>query len=308
MPNLHLISLDDFSASQPRDKDSTRIVTEEVNILKTTDVLELALTSEKATIDEETKEMISWMECKWSLHTARQRLVKKKKYCQFFTRFGKCNKDDGKCPYIHDPSKIAVCTKFLNDLCSKKDCKLTHKIIPEGMPDCSFFLQGLCANKNCPYRHVNVNPKAPTCEAFLRGYCMDGNECRKKHSYVCPVFGATGNCPQGSKCKFHHPKVPNMGKKRKKSREKMNGRDRYFGNMSRTTLEPGASIMEKPLPVTHGETLDLPDFISLGSSDDEAGDGGGRGDGTSDPLDLPCGDIDGLIKPLGVRKLDLTTS
>ncbi|KAI4375151.1 hypothetical protein MLD38_013055 [Melastoma candidum] len=245
---------------------------------------------------------------RWSLHTARQRLAKKKKYCQFFTRFGKCNKDDGKCPYIHDPSKIAVCTKFLNDLCSNKDCKLTHKIIPERMPDCSFFLQGLCANKNCPYRHVNVNPKAPTCEAFLRGYCMDGNECRKKHSYVCPVFGATGNCPQGSKCKFHHPKVPIKGKKRKRSREKKNGQDRYFGNMSRTTLEPGASITEKPLPVTHGETLDLPGFISLGSSDDETGDGGGIGDGTSDPLDLPCGDIDGLIKPLGVRELDLTTS
>ncbi|KAL6208335.1 hypothetical protein ACLB2K_019286 [Fragaria x ananassa] len=51
---------------------------------------------------------------RWSLHTARQRLAKKRKYCQFFTRFGKCNKDDGKCPYIHDSSKIAVCTKYLN--------------------------------------------------------------------------------------------------------------------------------------------------------------------------------------------------
>lgn len=116
---------------------------------------------------------------RWSLHTARQRLAKKRKYCQFFTRFGKCNKDDGKCPYIHDPSKIAVCTKFLNGLCSNPNCKLTHKVyhvmelhviynsnfvllsrhsftfclivyytfivmqvIPERMPDCSFFLQG----------------------------------------------------------------------------------------------------------------------------------------------------------------------
>ncbi|KAI4366615.1 hypothetical protein MLD38_022473 [Melastoma candidum] len=232
---------------------------------------------------------------RWSLHTARQRLAKKKKYCQFFTRFGKCNKDGGKCPYIHDPSKIAVCTKFLNGLCSNKECKLTHKIIPERMPDCSFFLQGLCANKNCPYRHVNVNPKAPTCEAFLRGYCMDGNECRKKHSYVCPVFGATGNCPQGSKCKFHHPKAPNKGKKRKRSREKKNGRYRYFGNMSRRVLESGASIAENPLPATHDETLDLPDYIALGSSDDEAGDGDGIGDGASVPSDLPCGDLDGLI-------------
>lgn len=65
---------------------------------------------------------------RWSLHTARQRLAKKRKYCQFFTRFGKCNKEGGKCPYIHDTSKIAVCTKFLNGLCSNANCKLTHKV------------------------------------------------------------------------------------------------------------------------------------------------------------------------------------
>lgn len=65
---------------------------------------------------------------RWSLHTARQRLVKRRKYCQFFTRFGKCNKDNGKCPYIHDPSKIAVCTKFLKGLCLNPVCKLTHKV------------------------------------------------------------------------------------------------------------------------------------------------------------------------------------
>lgn len=111
---------------------------------------------------------------RWSLHTARSRLAKKKKYCQFFTRFGKCNKDDGKCPYIHDSSKIAVCTKFLRGSCSNLNCNLTHKVyyysfniykyilwhaslfliytlalimlpsqvIPERMQDCSYFLQG----------------------------------------------------------------------------------------------------------------------------------------------------------------------
>jgi hypothetical protein len=65
---------------------------------------------------------------RWSLHTARSRLARKRKYCQFFTRFGKCNKDDGKCPFIHDSSKIAVCTKFLNGLCFNPECKLTHKV------------------------------------------------------------------------------------------------------------------------------------------------------------------------------------
>lgn len=67
---------------------------------------------------------------RWSLHTARLRLARKRKYCQFFTRFGKCNKDDGKCPYIHDQSKVAVCTKFLNGLCFNANCKLTHKVYP----------------------------------------------------------------------------------------------------------------------------------------------------------------------------------
>ncbi|CAI9115526.1 OLC1v1016443C2 [Oldenlandia corymbosa var. corymbosa] len=113
---------------------------------------------------------------RWSLHTARLRLARKKQYCQFFTRFGKCKQDDKKCPYIHDPSKIAVCTKFLNGCCTDPSCKLTHKVIPERMQDCSYFLQGLCSNGNCPYRHVNVNPKSSVCDGFLRGYCADGDE------------------------------------------------------------------------------------------------------------------------------------
>ncbi|OUZ99537.1 zinc finger protein [Macleaya cordata] len=152
---------------------------------------------------------------RWSLHTARLRLARKQQYCQFFTRFGKCNKDGGKCPYIHDPAKIAVCTKFLNGLCSNTNCKLTHKVIPERMQDCSYFLQGLCTNENCPYRHVNVNPNASVCEGFLRGYCADGNE-----------------CPQGTKCKLHHPRSRNT-KNRKRKRAKDNTkktRRRYFGS------------------------------------------------------------------------------
>lgn len=112
---------------------------------------------------------------RWSLHTARLRLTRKRKYCQFFTRFGKCSKDDGKCPYIHDPSKVVVCTKFLKGSCLNPECKLTHKVwcdscsvwhssysflmplfciffpftphviqvIPERMQDCSYYLQGM---------------------------------------------------------------------------------------------------------------------------------------------------------------------
>ncbi|KAJ8444418.1 hypothetical protein Cgig2_005940 [Carnegiea gigantea] len=250
---------------------------------------------------------------RWSLHTARMRLAKKRKFCQFFTRFGKCNKGEGKCPYIHDPSKIAVCTKFLNGLCGDPSCKLTHKVdhlmlhdgiraglchifsscswlksilvIPERMPDCSFFLQGSCSNENCPYRHVNVNPKAPVCENFLRGYCAEGNECRKKHSYICPEFEATGSCPQGSKCKLYHPKKGN-GKKRKTSKDQRNSRGRYFGSGLTTTSESEIDMTEKIIAQKNGleeNQGELGDFISLDESDDELRE---NDDPTAEPMSI----------------------
>ncbi|KAG6383030.1 hypothetical protein SASPL_157233 [Salvia splendens] len=151
---------------------------------------------------------------RWSLLTARLRLARKSKYCQFFTRFGKCNKDDVKCLCIHDPSKVVVCTKFQAGSCTNVDCISTHKVIPERMQGCSYFLKGLCSNDNCPYRHVHVNPDSSVCENFLRGYCADGNECQKKHTYTCPAFGATGVSPQASTCKLHHPKTKTEKKPR----------------------------------------------------------------------------------------------
>ncbi|TYI28636.1 hypothetical protein ES332_A05G258300v1 [Gossypium tomentosum] len=243
---------------------------------------------------------------RWSLHTARLRLVKKRKYCQFFTRFGKCNKDDGKCPYIHDPSKISVCTKFLKGLCSNPNCKLTHKVIPERMPDCSYFLQGLCTNENCPYRHVHVNPNASTCEGFLRGYCADGNECRKKHSYVCPNFEATGSCPLGSTCKLHHPKNRSKAKKSKRSMEHNTARGRYFGidisEPKRMGSERQQEVLEEDNICFDGK---FSDYISLGVSEDEVGglhqancDETSFGD--NDSTVLQSEDLDELIKPIRI--------
>ncbi|XP_031372489.1 uncharacterized protein LOC116187720 isoform X1 [Punica granatum] len=252
---------------------------------------------------------------KWSLHTARLKLAKKRTYCQFFTRFGKCNKGDGRCPYIHDPSKIAVCTKFLTGSCSNNDCKLTHEVIPERMPDCSYFLQGLCTNKNCPYRHVNVNPNSSTCEGFLRGYCADGNECRKKHSYVCPIFESTGNCPLGSKCKLHHPKSRTKGKKRKRSKEKKNAMGRYFGGSKYVRAsDPGTSVTEKPsADESNSNNGDdnpfeekLADYVSLDVSDEEEGAediGRVMGVEANDDFDMELDDLDELIKPIGIMNV-----
>ncbi|KAK9067396.1 hypothetical protein SSX86_014724 [Deinandra increscens subsp. villosa] len=243
---------------------------------------------------------------RWSLHTARSRLAKKKKFCQFFTRFGKCNKDDGKCLYIHDSSKIAVCTKFLNGLCSNPNCKLTHKVIPERMQDCSYFLQGLCSNKHCPYRHVKVSSAASVCEGFLKGYCADGNECRKKHSYACPVFEATGECPQGAKCKLHHPK--NQLKRKQQNsmaQHQKNSRGRYFGSVSGE--EATAMSSEKQFlkyDDVDGDMLcedgKFAEYISLDHGNEEAGEVASEQRTRLISSETLCFDADELTKPIKI--------
>ncbi|KAL3845488.1 hypothetical protein ACJIZ3_002891 [Penstemon smallii] len=207
---------------------------------------------------------------RWSLRTARLRLARKKKYCQFFTKFGKCNKGDGKCSYIHDSSKIVVCSKFLNGSCSDPDCKLTHKVIPERMQDCSYFLKGSCCKENCPYRHVIVNPDSSVCESFLRGYCAAGNECPKKHTYVCPAFEATGICAEASTCKLHHPKQKT---EKKHTCEQKIVRGRYFDGGLIDVPDCDMATSEK-LSVKGKDDIVLqegkyPDYISLDVSDDE---------------------------------------
>nr|XP_029116510.1 LOW QUALITY PROTEIN: uncharacterized protein LOC105060998 [Elaeis guineensis] len=249
---------------------------------------------------------------RWSLHTARLRVAKKQQYCQFFTRFGKCNKNGGKCPFIHDPAKVAICTKFLKGLCSSTNCKLTHKVLPERMPDCSYFLRGLCTNTNCPYRHINVNRNASICEGFLRGYCADGDECRKKHSYVCPLFEATGKCPQGSKCKLYHPKSKNKSKKKKGFMVQSNSRGRYFGS---TISVIGESLIAPVNKLDGGEGEDL--FCSDGRFADYISLDVGKESGTvklnlpihlhpaesdSDHFDMQPDDLDALIKPIRIMK------
>nr|XP_043614401.1 uncharacterized protein At1g21580 [Erigeron canadensis] len=246
---------------------------------------------------------------RWSLHTVRSRFAKKKKYCQFFTRFGKCNKDAGKCPYIHDSSKVAVCTKFLAGSCSNTNCKLTHKVIPERMQDCSYFLQGLCSNKDCSYRHVNVNSAASVCEGFLKGYCADGNECRKKHTYACPAYEATGACSQGTKCKLHHPKNRKMGSKRKRhltEPEQKNSRGRYFGAFRAAGAMP---VFEKHQ--SKDDNMDifsqegkLAEYISLGFRNEGAGEmmSDQRTMLVSEPSGLGTADDDELIKPIRIMK------
>ncbi|XP_074001415.1 zinc finger CCCH domain-containing protein 3 [Numenius arquata] len=139
---------------------------------------------------------------------------KKKEYCMYYNRFGKCNRGES-CPYIHDPEKVAVCTRFLRGTCKKTDgtCSFSHKVSKDKMPVCSYFLKGICSNSNCPYSHVYVSRKAEICQDFLKGYCPMGEKCKKKHTLVCPDFAKKGVCPRGARCKLLHPQKKRHARK-----------------------------------------------------------------------------------------------
>ncbi|KAG5849807.1 hypothetical protein ANANG_G00075620, partial [Anguilla anguilla] len=75
---------------------------------------------------------------------ARQKKLQVRQYCMYYNRFGKCNRGNA-CPYIHDPDKVAVCTRFLRGTCKQTDgsCPFSHKLSKEKMPVCSYFLRGI---------------------------------------------------------------------------------------------------------------------------------------------------------------------
>ncbi|XP_028555161.1 uncharacterized protein LOC110109077 isoform X2 [Dendrobium catenatum] len=260
------------------------------------------------------KRILANEKVRWSLHSARLRLAQKRQFCLFFTRFGKCNKSGRKCPYIHDPAKVAICAKFLRGQCSDANCKLTHKIIPERMPDCSYFLKGLCTNINCPYRHVKVNANAPLCDGFLRGHCADGDECRKKHSYTCPHFEATGKCHQGSLCKLHHPKSQSKSRKRKRTKIQSCSKGRYFSYSIGKAVEP-LEVPSSQNDLEGGKDIFCSDgrfteYINLNVDSDNVAIKNVAimesyaGKLESGYLDMQSCDIDALIKPVRIMNRD----
>ncbi|XP_044100771.1 zinc finger CCCH domain-containing protein 3 [Neovison vison] len=146
---------------------------------------------------------------------ARQRRRKQKpEYCMYYNRFGRCHHGQ-RCPYIHDPDKVAVCTRFLRGTCKKTDgtCPFSHHVSKEKMPVCSYFLKGICSNSNCPYSHVYVSRKAEVCTDFLKGYCPLGAKCKKKHTLLCPDFSRRGLCPRGAQCQLLHRSQKRLGRR-----------------------------------------------------------------------------------------------
>jgi len=127
---------------------------------------------------------------------------KTKKHCLYFSRFGKCAKIDS-CPFIHDPSRVAVCTRFLRGTCAVSGCPFSHKVAPEKLPVCSFFLRGNCNRNPCPYPHVRVSDDAEICPDFaLEGFCGFGANCKKRHVVDCGQKYQV-LCKLGKKCKTH---------------------------------------------------------------------------------------------------------
>ncbi|XP_032772889.1 zinc finger CCCH domain-containing protein 3-like [Rattus rattus] len=132
----------------------------------------------------------------------------------YYNRFGRCNRGEC-CPYIHDPEKVAVCTRFVRGTCKKTDgsCPFSHHVSKEKMPVCSYFLKGICSNSNCPYSHVYVSRKAEVCGDFLKGYCPLGAKCKKKHTLLCPDFARRGVCPRGTQCQLLHRNQKRHGRR-----------------------------------------------------------------------------------------------
>lgn len=197
---------------------------------------------------------------------ARQK-KQQKQYCMYYNRFGRCNRGTS-CPYIHDPDKVAVCTRFLRGTCKQADgvCPFSHKVAKEKMPVCSYFLKGICNNSNCPYSHVYVSRNAEVCEDFVRGYCPAGEKCKKKHTLVCPDFSKTGSCPRGSRCKLQHRQ------RVKRSTSNTSTTPAKKARTKEPLKRPSLSVImpQDPQAAPGTATLALPSFISLSSSPEEA--------------------------------------
>ncbi|KAL6784808.1 hypothetical protein ACKKBF_B03295 [Auxenochlorella protothecoides x Auxenochlorella symbiontica] len=103
-------------------------------------------------------------------------------YCPEYCRTGSCPRRGRGCSLRHDPTKRAVCARWLAGSCPLgPTCPLQHQRVAELMPLCIHFIKGSCANGNCPYLHVKLVATAPVCARFLKGYCPAGARCPHRH-------------------------------------------------------------------------------------------------------------------------------
>ncbi|XP_015121441.1 zinc finger CCCH domain-containing protein 3 [Diachasma alloeum] len=140
-----------------------------------------------------------------SLQILRHKMCKNNQPCLLFQRFGYCAKHiKGTCPKVHDKKQVALCKNFLQGKCLLDNCPLSHDVGPEKMPTCKYFLEGCCTRDNCQYLHVKVSANTPICVPFLRGYCAKGDQCKERHTNICPEFDKYGKCAKGKNCPYPH--------------------------------------------------------------------------------------------------------
>nr|CAB3267879.1 zinc finger CCCH domain-containing protein 3 [Phallusia mammillata] len=203
-----------------------------------------------------TKQRLASQVLQKSLYTARKKNSHKlrKVFCLFYNRFGRCNRGD-KCQYVHDPERVAVCTRFLRGTCRDNSCLFSHKISKKKIPVCSFFLQGKCSTKNCPYLHVFVGHSADICQPFATtGYCQKAENCKQKHIRVCPDFYNKGSCSKGNKCNLPHKS--RRSKTRKSANKKHNITTTRNNNKEKQVVESDGYIS---LPKAKTVTTVVPD-------------------------------------------------
>ncbi|XP_071202221.1 zinc finger CCCH domain-containing protein 3-like isoform X2 [Salvelinus alpinus] len=167
---------------------------------------------------------------------ARQKKTQKQ-YCMYFNRFGKCNRGNT-CPYIHDPDKVAVCTRFLRGTCKQTDgtCPFSHKV----------------AKEKCKKKHTLVCP-----DFSSTGSCPQGAHCKLQHRQRAKRTTPNARAATGPSA------TP-----AKKARTK---RTSLSVVLPQAQAAEGSAQADPSTPSSSGRhNTKLPSFISLSSSPEDA--------------------------------------
>lgn len=187
---------------------------------------------------------------------------------------GKCFKGSA-CPFIHDPSKVAICKDWLvSGTCRNEPyCDLSHESTPHRVPPCSYYQRGSCTKTSCRYAHVLTNPTAPICAAFAAcGYCENGADCPHRHEYECPEYSSTGECHTRG-CRLPHVDRAGQLRQRTKATEdsevtRVAARGSVLDSLEASLADDGSSRKSNS-PRREQEFSQQDNFLSLDSDSEE---------------------------------------